>query len=716
MLRSALVLIALVAGPLAAQLPDSARADSLARAARVDTLHAHQLAPQVVSGTRLTAVEGERAAARVDAIDPARTPPGPGAAADALRALPGVSAVDDQGNRLQPTIDLRGFTVSPVVGAPQGVSVFLDGVRVNEADAQQVYFDLLPMEAVRSAELVRGPSALYGKNSLAGSLLLFTRRGTDTPVLDAELARGPWGYDGATLTAGGRTRGLDGFLMARASREDGWRDDTPATTRMLFATLGRRTAGSDLALSVLAARDRIMQAGSLPESWYAAEPRANFTPGDYFRPDLLHAALRGTRALGGGELRANAFARRNDTEQFNVNVGAPSTLANVLTRSAGATAEWTRPLALGIPASLTLGGEYARNDVRYHIWSVPDGAPATESEDARVPQDDAALYAQLVVSLSDATALTAAARGDFVRVPFRDLQAPANSGTSTFRRLSPRLGLTHRFARSLHGYVDVGGGFRAPAALELACADEQAPCPLPFALGDDPPLAPVRVWNSEAGLDWAPLAGTAVSLSAYRAEVRDEIVFAASDTRAGYFRNVPRTRRQGAELSARAALPGGVHLAGSYALVDATYRSAVQLASAIDTTELTLPGDHFPLTPRQRATLSAGVVRLVGTLVAQGTLSARFLGTQYLRGDEPNVQPPLPGHGVADLHLALDGAHLGVTVDVTNLLDRRYATFGIYGENPSGPPGGPAPAEPVIERFLTPGYPRGIVVGVRVGK
>ena len=179
----------------------------------------HRLPPQVVTGTRLTAAADERTPAQVDVVQLRGVAPGPAAAADALGRLPGVSLFDDQGSRAQPSLDLRGFTLSPVVGVPQGVSVFLDGVRVNEPDAQQVHFDLLPMEAVERAELVRGPAALFGKNTLAGALSLTTKRGEATPVLDARAEVGPYAYRGGHFIASGVRGGFDGFLLVRGSSD-----------------------------------------------------------------------------------------------------------------------------------------------------------------------------------------------------------------------------------------------------------------------------------------------------------------------------------------------------------------------------------------------------------------------------------------------------------------------------------------------------------------
>jgi len=281
-----------VTSALAAQQPDTARTDSTRRHA--DTTTTRRLAPVVVSGSRVTGVD-ERTPVQVDDIDLNTAAPGPASAIQLLGRLPGVSVFDDQGSRLQPELNIRGFIVSPIVGQPQGVSVFLDGVRVNEPDAQEVNFDLIPMDAVSHAELVRGPSAIFGKNSLAGSLLLFTDRGGSTPKVNGQFDGGPYGYRGGHVMASGKLGDVDGLLLARASDEDGWRQATGARTRMLFANVGRKRDSSDVALTVMYANDRLHEAGSLPESYLSVNRRINYTPGDFFTPELWHLALRGER-------------------------------------------------------------------------------------------------------------------------------------------------------------------------------------------------------------------------------------------------------------------------------------------------------------------------------------------------------------------------------------------------------------------------------------
>ncbi len=340
------------------------------------------------------------------------------------------------------------------------------------------------------------------------------------------------------------------------------------------------------------AQDKIFEAGSLPESWLDVNPRANYSAGDFFRPELTQVSLRGLKLIDAVTLRGNAYFRRDATQQFNVNAGDPNTRAFVTNTSAGLTGEaGTATHLLRIPIAVTLGGELSRSRVAYRVYDEPNASAPTLPDDcdpstatceyARVDGTDAALYAQLVATPTERVAITASLRGDYVSVPFRDLLDPDNSGTSDYWHATPRLAASYALATGTSLYASVGSGFRAPAALELACASPQAPCPLPFSLGADPPLKPVVAWSSEAGLKWNSTAGDALVTDVFNTSVHDDILFVSSRLSAGYFQNVARTRRRGAELSASSRQFGMLSLAASYAYLRATYESAGKLLVSV---------------------------------------------------------------------------------------------------------------------------------------
>ena len=690
-----------------------------------DSTKVHRLAPQIVTGTRLSDVD-EKLPAQVDKVDVKVISPGPAEVANALARLPGVSAFDDQGTPAQPTMEIRGFNVSPVVGVAQGVSVFLDGVRVNEADAQEVNFDLLPMNAVERAQLVRGPATLYGKNTLAGALVLFTQRGEAVPVLSAEVSGGSFGAYGATVNAGGVRDGYDAFLSANLFNESGWRDQSGIRERSLFLNLGRKRDSTDLVLTVMYANDNIAQPGSLPASWVAVNRRLNYTGGDFFAPELWHLALRGERPAGAGTLRGALFFRHLNAEQFNVNVNAPSADAFIANASYGATGEWSAPLrAWGRPLALTVGGELSRGDVRETIYArltadtavhIPAACdPSTGlCANVHVPESDAALFAQARLDLSAAWSLTAALRGDWVRLPFEDLVDSGNSATSSYAHLSPRIGANVTLSPTVRGYATVGGGFRAPAPVELGCASPDAPCPLPFALGDDPPLLPVTVTSYEVGADWEPHGGSTLGAALFFSDVRNEILFVARTNTTGYFRNLAHTQRQGIELSGTLALPHGMRASASYTYIEASYQSTELLSSSLPVPDSIKPGNTFPLSPRNRVTLTFGATKVIGEAALDAEIGLNAVSSQYLRGDDANAEAPLPGYAVWRFRVAYQRPHLGLSLAVRNLFDHVFSSFGTYAENPVGPPGGPASDS--VERFYTPAAPRAFTLAVTVSR
>jgi iron complex outermembrane recepter protein len=696
MKRTLIVLFLLAAPRLHAQQPTPAP-DTAA-----DTTHTHKpkptLATVVVTGTRLSAVD-ERTPSQVEQLDLTRTIPGPASAIHAMMNLPGVSLFDDQGARLQPELEVRGFTLSPVVGTPQGVGVFLNGVRMNEPDAQEVNFDLLPMAAVDQSSLIRGSNVLFGRNSLGGTLLLTTRRGGDTPEATLELGAGSFGQQTATVTAGGKVAGIDGFIAATGENEEGWRQATSSNTRNIFATVGYQWGPShtdgDIALDFLYGHDKIYEAGSLPADLAQTNPRDNYTPGDFFYPEAYGLTLRGNGSVAGGILRGTLWGRRNNYEQFNANVPPPNTDEYIYNLSGGATAEWTRPFTIGrIPVGFTVGLDYERDNVHFRLLNVDEG-PTSLATLADVRQENAAFYTQAIVTVLPQMDITGGLRGDYIRIPFRDDSIPANDGTSTYNRLSPEIGVTYRFTDDIKVFAAYKSGFRAPAPLELACASPTAPCSLPSALGADPTLKPVTTHDYEGGLDVDFTSRTNIDIDAFWTDVYNDIQFASPNLTQVYFINAPKTRRAGVEASGQLGLPEGVRLFASYSYVAATYQSTI----SFDSGDVARAGDLLPTSPLHRGRIGVGVTRAVGPVLVDGDIDIRGYSSQFLRGDEANEGQQIPGYTVAGLRGKVEYKRYAVEFQIDNLFDRRYYTFGIVTD------GGP---------FYTPSFPRRFTLALSV--
>jgi iron complex outermembrane recepter protein len=700
------VLLALGTVPAGAQQPDSVPQDTTT------------LAPVVVTGVRLPTVRelARGLAGRTASLD-ARDLDARGvrSLADALEQLPGVTTSDELGATAQMDVSLRGFQVSPVIGVPQGVTVYVDGVRANEPDAHEVNFDLLPLEDVERVEVVYGPSVLLGRNALGAAVNLVTRRGASPAAREIEASAGTWGRYELKARAAGRHGVWDYYVGARYEREGGWREDTRSRIGTLFAKLGLLNGTWDATLSYSGADNRIFQAGSLPESVAAVNPRRNFTGGDYFAPRAHLVILNAQRLVGRTQLAINAFGRSLSSEQFNVNfVGEDSRQRN-LTRIGGGAVQVSGKLPLGARELRWLAGadgDYEHVAVR--IFAVPGGgSPDSLTESVRTNQVNAGAFAGVNLEIVPRLTATAAARYDWIRVPFEDLLDATQSGLHIFRRLSPRAGLTWSGGGGHEVFASVSRGFRAPAIVELACADPQAACPLPFALGPDPALKPVVASTYELGWHVRGAAGGRFDASAdvYRTDVRDDIFFIASTVTGGYFQNIGATRRSGVELAVQWRGSTGFRAYANYGYTRATFETTATLATTRDTAgETVTPGDELPLVPDHRvnAGLAVPILRPQGTetgVALMAGLDARYVGRQWLRGDEENVTRRLSDYAVADLSLTLTWRDFELRGAVRNLFDQRVFTFGTFAQNAT------APGSPV-QRWLTPALPRHVQVSL----
>ena len=141
------------------------------------------------------------------------------------RRLNGVQINEMQSNPFQPDVNYRGYTASPLLGTPQGISVYLDGVRQNQPFGDVVSWDLIPKNAIETVVLIPGSNPLFGLNTLGGALSLQTRSGNTSPGITGQFTYGSSGRKQGQATYGAAKRGFDWFLAGNIFHESGWRLD-----------------------------------------------------------------------------------------------------------------------------------------------------------------------------------------------------------------------------------------------------------------------------------------------------------------------------------------------------------------------------------------------------------------------------------------------------------------------------------------------------------
>ncbi|HVO08541.1 MAG TPA: TonB-dependent receptor plug domain-containing protein, partial [Burkholderiaceae bacterium] len=226
-----------------------------------------------------------------------------------------------QGNPYQTDISFRGFTASPLVGVPQGLSVFQDGVRINEPFGDVVNWDLLPQSAIAGLQLIPGSNPLFGLNTLGGALSIYTKNGRAYPGGAVELSGGSFGRRTLQFEQGGASGPWDFFATANLSKEHGWAQHNPSRVEQFFGKVGYQEGRDQFDVSLTAANNRLEGTQTLPKSFLDDRTQA-YTYPDTNENRLAMLSLKGSHSLSSDMmLGGNAYLRqyRNHNVSSNVN-------------------------------------------------------------------------------------------------------------------------------------------------------------------------------------------------------------------------------------------------------------------------------------------------------------------------------------------------------------------------------------------------------------
>lgn len=200
------------------------------------------------------------------------------------RNLSGVFVNDIQNNPLQPDLNYRGYVASPLLGTPQGLSVYFDGVRVNQPFGDVVSWDLIPRNAVASILLAPGSNPLFGLNTLGGALSIKSKDGRTNPGGSVQLGYGSYNRQTAEAEQGGSSAdGVHHYVAANMFSENGWRDASPTDSIQLFGKVGKHDDKNDVAVSVAFA-DSDLTGNGLQDGRLLARDRSSV----YTKPDETH--------------------------------------------------------------------------------------------------------------------------------------------------------------------------------------------------------------------------------------------------------------------------------------------------------------------------------------------------------------------------------------------------------------------------------------------
>ena len=198
------------------------------------------------------------------------------------RRLSGVHINEVQGNPFQPDLNYRGYTASPLLGTPQGISIYMDGVRFNQPFGDVVSWDLIPRTAIAETTLIPGSNPLFGLNTLGGAIAIETKSGLTAPGSTLVLSGGSWGRKSAEFQHGGHNlKGFSWYGAANLLFEDGWRTSSPSDVRQYFGRVGWLSGKTAVTLAASFANNALNGNGLLEQRDLAR----NYS-GIYTKPDI----------------------------------------------------------------------------------------------------------------------------------------------------------------------------------------------------------------------------------------------------------------------------------------------------------------------------------------------------------------------------------------------------------------------------------------------
>jgi outer membrane receptor protein involved in Fe transport len=706
--------------------------------------------------------------------------------------LGSVNINDTLADPFQPDILYRGFEASPVLGTPQGLAVYQNGVRINEAFGDAVNWDLIPDVAISRVDIVSA-NPVYGLNALGGAAALTMKDGFNSPGGEAGVSGGSFRQRAGTAEFGANTGRFGVYAAGRLLDQDGWRLFARDRLQQFYGALSERSGSAELDLTYTHANNQLYGQGAAPLQSLVIDPRNVYTGPQGNSNRLEFLTLDGSLAIAPAlSMQGTLYYRdyRQSVANGNTSEFGPCTTsaaAGLLCQADGSTplsnaSGQTLPdISMGgtVPIgendfesihSRGLGGSWQLHgtqrlagspnqfsagvtvDIGHIDFSsgtqlgvidttltvlpsnllldTPEGS--TFSATPVILKASNKYYGWFATDTLDVTpsfALTFSGRFNVAQIDLYDQRGTNLDGRSRYAHFNPAAGATYKVSAQLTAYGGIAITNRAPTASEIECSDPLLPCLLPANLAGDPPtLKQVVARTYEAGLRGHVQAGSSPdtslrwSIGAFRTELDNDIYAIANSLSTGFFQNVGATLRQGGQIavSYRSAR-GLVYL--NYSYVEASFGSGFALNSPsnpgryADNTIHVESGDRLPGIPRQR--VKAGFDWQLGPRWSTGATLV-YVGSQFYKGDESNQAPALPGYAVLGLHAAYrPWRRAELFIAVQNLADRRYATFGIYGDPTGiGAPGIPADAQSndprVDNRFQSPGAPRSVFAGLRV--
>jgi outer membrane receptor protein involved in Fe transport len=601
-----------------------------------------------------------------------------------LDNIPGATVNDVESNPFQPDILFRGFTASPVAGTSEGLAVYVNGMRFNDAFGDTVNWDLIPSVAISTVN-VEASNPVFGLNALGGSVNVQLKNGFDVHGGDISGYYGAYNRQSGSFEYGQQAGNLALYTSVEAIHDDGFRQTQASNIFRTYDDLGWRNEFAEIHLNVIAADNKLGNPGASPVQALDSSIGYIFTAPNTVANKYVAVNLNGTYALNDSTTLQGLAYFQNLTQRVpngaTVEVGqcaapySPSLLCNddsgvpvtgrngVLvpnfiangvysalssqgldSHSYGASTQITNESEIfGFKNHLVAGASFDGSDsvfngstaiggfneyTREYIGpgSVQD-QPSEEVNPVTVATTTRyyALFGQNILTLAPNLDLSLSARFNDAETNLYDKLGGPVTGNHSYNRFNPGAGLTYRVAPWLQVYGSYSETNRVPTPQELSCASAAVPCSLLAFFVGDPDLKQVVARTFEAGARGtiAQFHNGKLGWNAdfYHTKDHDDLIYETTT----YNPNLAYYTNAGATLrqGVEANLrydTARLHASLGYAFTDATFQSPLLLGSGSNPEADANGNEH--VVPGDRI---PGIPQHRGTAVLQYNITDRWI-------------------------------------------------------------------------------------------
>ena len=611
-----------------------------------------------------------------------------------LRHTEGVFMYDAVGNNQDLTVSLRGFSEG------EDMLVLVDGVKVNEPDANNMIFPLISLSTVERIEITRGSSsAIYGDGVFSGVMNIITKRVPAGKEVFDEIGYDYGSYQSQRFSewVGGKAGPTDWSLAYVRDLTDGYRSNGGLWGTFIDGKWAYVTPDDRLRMQFLIQNTDESQQnpGALTAPEMAADRRQTQNPLD--GREMFTTVVSSDINWKYEEffsVRSNFFYRENSLDfittsrTFPTLAGTDELITDTFQRGFVIESSYDKEI-LKTTHHLTAGAEYTsslQDDEKYDTTSGIRVATPTTS---RVTDKyTTGVFGQYDFDVTNWCRLNSGVRYDDVSFHFVDeLDATADK-KNHFSQVSPKVGIVlEPWEERLSFFGNAAHSFKSPNISDLFA--------FPGVGGSNPNLGPEKGESFEGGARfslWNRLTGVCTY---YRVNLNDEIRFDSTATSTqfpfGKFTNVAKTRRDGVELSLKGKL-ATLESYFTYTFTDASLRSGEN------------SGKKLTMVPRAQFTWGTSYTFYKAFTAG---LDAFYVGNQFVTGDDANTLSPLKYYLVTNAQLRYQPtSDMEIFFRVNNLFDTLYSTRAVTI--------GFAETFPAGTIFFNPAPERNATVGVRL--